>query len=536
MQLRLAAPVAVLALAGVSVPALAGSGDGTRLEAVSAHQVRGDLGPASGAPTAWAAKALRAQSGRLGVNAGAFRLETVRTSLIGTHVRGRQFRGDVPVFGTTVLVSAIAGRVAQVDAYGTDLPGAPVARPVGELVARAAALGHLGVRELVGPAHVERLMVARGQALVDTYRVSLVGKLPAVVAVVDVDAATGRVAVVRHDEKHDGTALVFDPNPIQSTGNTKLREPGVDQNLVVLQADTDLDSPELTAARKALPLKGFDSQQLGAGILTGQWVNILGIQGYLDPAGGESPHFDITRGDPRFEGLMAYTHIDRYQRYLQSLGFTGAKGVNAESQDVVAGRIEGYDNSFYQPGNDIMVLGHGGVDDGEDAEVILHEYGHAVQDAQVPGWGNTAEGGAMGEGFGDFESGNYFARTNRFPKLDVCLMEWDSTSYASGDPTCIRRMDSTKHYPKDVADEVHADGEMWSTFLWRLRSHLKGNAVQKSDAAIRLVLTSHELLTPNANFDDAVAALRTAAKGLKHPEYQAFINAEAKKTGFPLNP
>ena len=533
MQLRLAAPVAVLALAGVSVPALAGSGDGTRLEAVSAHQVRGDLGPATGAPTSWAARALRAQAGRLGVVAGGYRLESVRTSLIGTHVRGRQFRGDVPVFGTTVLVSAIAGRVAQVDAYGTDLPGTPAAKPVGELVARAAALGHLGVRELVSPAHVERLMVPRGGVLVDTYRVSLVGKAPAVAAAVDVDAATGRVAAIRHDEKHDGTALVFDPNPIQSTGNTKLRETG---DTGLLPADPDLDSPELTAARKSLPLKGFDPQQLGAGILTGQWVNILGIQGYLDPTGGESPHFDITRGDPRFEGLMAYAHIDRYQRYLQSLGFKGAKGVNAEAQDVVAGRVEGYDNSFYQPGNDLILFGHGGVDDAEDAEVILHEYGHAVQDAQVKGWGNTAEGGAMGEGFGDFESGNYFARTNRFPKLDVCLMEWDSTSYATGDPTCIRRMDSKKSYPKDVEDEVHADGEMWSSFLWRVRSHLKGTQAQKSDAAITLVLTSHELLTPNANFDDAVAALRTAAKGLKHPEYQAFINAEAKKTGFPLNP
>ncbi len=47
-------------------------------------------------------------------------------------------------------------------------------------------------------------------------------------------------------------------------------------------------------------------------------------------------------------------------------------------------------------------MGAGGVDDGEDAEVILHEYGHAVHDAQVPGWGDTHEGGAMGEGWGDF--------------------------------------------------------------------------------------------------------------------------------------
>ncbi len=534
MQLRFAAPVAVLALAGATLPAVAGAPQSSvTIEAASAHQVRGDLGPAVGAPTAWAAKALRAQAGRLGIDAGAYRLESVRTSLIGTHVRGRQYRGNVPVHGTDVLVSAIAGRVVQVDAFGTTLPGMPATNPVGDLVARAAALGRLNVTELLVPASVERLLVERGQALVDTYRVSVLAAQPTTAAVVDVAAATGRVLSVSHDEKHiDGTAKLFDPNPIQTTGNTKLREPGE----LGLPADPDLDSAELTAARKTLPLKGLDPTALATGRLSGPWVNVLGIAGYVDPQGGESPAFDVTRGDPRFEGLMAYAHLDRYQRYLQGLGFKGAKGVNDEQQDVVTPRAEGYDNSFYQPGNDIMLLGAGGVDDGEDAEVILHEYGHAVQDAQVKGWGATAEGGAMGEGFGDFQAGSYYARTNTFPKLDVCLMEWDSTSYASGDPTCIRRMDSKKRYPKDIEDEVHADGELWASFLWNVRSHLKGSATRKSDAAITLVLASHELLTTKANFDDAVAALRTAAKALKHPEYQAFINAEAKKTGFPLNP
>ncbi len=531
MQLRFAAPVAVLALAGATVPAVAGPTARTRVEHASAHQVRGDLGPATGAPSSWAAKALRSQASRLGVQAGDYRLESVRTSLIGTHVRGRQYRGDVPVLGTDALVTAIAGRIAQVDAFGTSLPGAPAATPVGEVVARAAALGVLNVSRTMIPSTVERIMTPRGDRLVDTYRVSVVAAQPAVVARVDVAAATGRVLAVVQDEKHiDGTAKLFNPNPIQSSGNTTLREPGVD----VGGADTDLDSPELTAARVSMPLKDLDSTALTTGRLSGPWVNVLGMAGYN--ATVNAAVFDVTRGDPRFEGLMAYAHIDGYQRYLQGLGFKGGAAVNAEPQDIITTRVEGFDNSFYQPGNDVMLMGAGGVDDGEDAEVILHEYGHAMQDAQVPGWGSTAEGGAMGEGFGDFQSGSYFARINKHPALDACLMEWDSTSYASGDPTCIRRMDSKKHYPKDIEDEVHADGELWETFLWNVRSKLQGNAVQKSDAALKLVISSHELLTPNANFDDAVAALRTAATALKHPEYQAIINAEAKRIGFPLNP
>src|SRR3712207_9483554 len=101
---------------------------------------------------------------------------------------------------------------------------------------------------------------------------------------------------------------------------------------------------------------------------------------------------------------MAYAHIDRLQRYFQSLGFKPQleRGVNAEPQKLVTLRIESYDNSFYQPMNDVIAFGTGGVDDAEDAEVIVHEYGHAVQDAQVQGWGSAHDGGAMADGSGDF--------------------------------------------------------------------------------------------------------------------------------------
>ncbi len=44
-----------------------------------------------------------------------------------------------------------------------------------------------------------------------------------------------------------------------------------------------------------------------------------------------------------------------------------------------------------------LTFGTGGVDDAEDAGIIAHEYGHSIQDNQVPGFGSSAEGGAMGE-------------------------------------------------------------------------------------------------------------------------------------------
>ena len=100
---------------------------------------------------------------------------------------------------------------------------------------------------------------------------------------------------------------------------------------------------------------------------------------------------------------MTYYWVTEAQRYIQRLGFGSTRrAVNMESQDV---RINQYgaDNSFWtnHPKDEIR-LGKGGVDDAEDAEVILHEYGHAIQDSQVTNFGSSPAGGAIGEGFGDY--------------------------------------------------------------------------------------------------------------------------------------
>ena len=60
-------------------------------------------------------------------------------------------------------------------------------------------------------------------------------------------------------------------------------------------------------------------------------------------------------------------------------------------------------------------LGIAEPDRGEDADAILHEYGHAIQDDQVPDWGvenpitHRFETSAMGEGFGDILACVFFA-------------------------------------------------------------------------------------------------------------------------------
>jgi zinc metalloprotease ZmpB len=61
------------------------------------------------------------------------------------------------------------------------------------------------------------------------------------------------------------------------------------------------------------------------------------------------------------------------------------------------------------------------------------------------------------------------------------VADWDSTSYTSSVPHCLRRVDTDLHYPTDLSGEVHHDGLIWSRALWDIRQAL-GNV--KADTII----------------------------------------------------
>ena len=544
-------PSLLVCLSMLAAVPSAASGEGAVTFAGSG-QVRGDLGPIGSDPRAGAAAAIRSHAGRLGVDADRFTFDSVRRSIVGLHVRGRELRGGVPVEDTSAAVHAVSGRIVQIDARGSDLPGDPSPAPVAEVVARGAALSRLGVLSPLRPPVAERLLVADGGRLVDVWRVSLVSLTPAVVATVDVGASDGRVVDVRDERVFlEGQATVFDPNPIVTHRDASLRQPGVDQ----FGVDTDLPDARLNNALRVLPVRQVASEpaDLVAGRLHGPYVDVYG-PGALDLFGG----WFYQRHDPRFETLMAYTHIDRIQRYFQSLGFVGQAAINAEPQWVITHRVEGFDNSFYQPGNDLILYGAGGVDDAEDAEVVLHELGHAIHFDQVPNWGGHHQAGAMGEGFGDFLAAAYYAGSISGGFQDACVADWDATSYSSANPRCLRRVDTAKKFPQNMTNSVHADGEIWSGFLWDLRELLKCPAEHpkddpewetdpeckpprndsqiQTDRVLKLLLASHEFLSNGATFGRAVAALRTAADALGRPEWKALVDQAATARGLPLNP
>ena len=288
-----------------------------------------------------------------------------------------------------------------------------------------------------------------------------------------------------------GTGQVFFPNPVASLQDQSLTD----------QKDADNAIPQ--SAYQSVTLTNLD----GSGYLRGDWANIRSETG--DPAFSSDNTFIYTRHDDRFEQVMAYYWVTEAQKYIQSLGFGSTlRPVNMESQDIRINQI-GIDNSFSWDKHDLLRFGKGGVDDAEDAEVILHEYGHAIQDSQMTpfGFGGSVEAGSIGEGFAD-----YFAVTVTnviAPTLDpACVADWDSVSYTSTTPHCLRRVDTNLHYPEDLNGRVHHDGQIWSRALWDIRQAL-GNVV-----ADTIILEAQFQFAPDTNMPDAAQATVDAAQSL----------------------
>ena len=180
-----------------------------------------------------------------------------------------------------------------------------------------------------------------------------------------------------------GTARVFLPNPVADLQDESLTD------------QKDADYAALQPAYHTVKLTNLD----GSGFLCGDWACVYSETG--NPAYSPTNTFSYNRHDDEFEQAMAYYWITEAQKYIQSLGFgVWRRPVNMQSQLVRINQL-GYDNSFAttKPRTELR-FGKGGVDDAEDAEVILHEYGHAIHFSQNFDFGG--DGGAISEGFGDY--------------------------------------------------------------------------------------------------------------------------------------
>jgi hypothetical protein len=445
----------------------------------------------------------------------------------GRIVRLQQSVHGIPVlYGEVVLGFSEGGAMRWVRSSAISEPP----QSLNALIDRGRALGIANASIGDGTAlrdapTIRRVIYPSGAASVLAWHVVLPTATPPADWNLIVDARTGAVVDSWNAIADANSASIYDPSPVQTAGT-----------FAGFNDANDANSTALTNAR----LTGFPLTRLNPSVdtlkgdfadLTATGIDQTGTLPYVPGAAHSATRdYNYMRADNRFEEASVYAAITGAQTKIQQLGFTDA---NNRSIPVDV-HYDSVDNSFYSSDDHALHFGDGGVDDAEDADIVLHEYGHSIQDNQVPGFGPgvfDTEQGAIGEGFGDFFAGMYYLEHGNATyqaNRRYCIGEWDATSYndftgANNGSGCLRWIDGTNEFDgTDIGQypgtptEVHDDGRFWSAAMTCIFEGLGGNVAAR-DQTLKLVLAQNAMLVPDESdnaFEDSVAALRVADQNM----------------------
>jgi len=247
------------------------------------------------------------------------------------------------------------------------------------------------------------------------------------------------------------TLWVFNPDPLTTAGQD-YGIPYADQN--------DQDIAVLNAERT--PVQAIVTFDNGTFHLRNSAVE---IRDFSNPLTAETTSnsnvFNFTRSEVGFEDCNTLYHITRFRDHLHQLGFTGLMDYAIHAD---AHALNGSDNSQFNPGTNppSLAFGEGGVDDAEDADVIVHEYGHAIMHSAAPNSNVGTQRRALDEAIGDYFAASYSRHLNPFRWEDVFTWDGHNEFWAG------RSAVSDKHYPENIQQNIYSDAPIWSATLMQI--------------------------------------------------------------------
>jgi hypothetical protein len=210
-----------------------------------------------------------------------------------------------------------------------------------------------------------------------------------------------------------------------------------------------------------------------------------------------TPNFDFLRASQQFKDVNAYYHINATQNYLTYLGYNLVQypiKVDASSSTG--------DNSFFRFTPDTSLnFGLGGIPDAEDADVVVHEYTHAISFDINPFSSFAQERGSIEEAICDAMAA---IRSKAYTTFNWRrIFNYDGPNPVSAGFVAFwagRNGNSSKTY-ENRQFSLYADAEIWSSTL------LDISEVLGVDTLMNLVLSAHSLLTPSSTMPQAAWAM-----------------------------
>lgn len=195
----------------------------------------------------------------------------------------------------------------------------------------------------------------------------------------------------------------------------------------------------------------------------------------VSPATSSTPTFHFSRAENGFEDVNALYHITETKEHLLDLGFNTLVNYQIE---VDAHAFNGQDNSMFSSATfpPRLFFGDGGVDDAEDADVVVHEYGHGISHSAAPGTFFGVERLTLEEANADYLAVSYSMALN--PNDAWHVFTWDGhNEYWPG-----RNAYTSKNYTNinfGTVVNIYEHTDLWVAALMAGRGQLGRDAMDK---------------------------------------------------------
>lgn len=302
-----------------------------------------------------------------------------------------------------------------------------------------------------------------------------------------------------HPPEEEASARVFNPDPLTALGQNYGSAGLLDSN--------DENSPELTNALSDVSMLVNYNEFLGVYELESDYIVMMnfddeffGPSVAVEPYTPTEPVFEFNRSDLHFEEVNVFYHLNKFQDYVIDLGFPSLcfheAPLKVDARAAISSQVDA-DQSVYISSQHRLRFGTGGIDDGEDADVIIHEYGHAL--SHCANESNSGdERGALDEALGDYLAVSYSRSISEFNAYKVFTWDGNTDSWSG------RNLNSTRIYPDDVVESIHTSSLIFSSCLMQMWDEIDRETMDK------LVLTSIYDWTVGTNMRQAATALLEA--------------------------
>ncbi len=304
--------------------------------------------------------------------------------------------------------------------------------------AKDIALSFVSPRDETDLSIQERLVIAPTERFRLAHEVKLFCRDPLGLFVLLVDALDGDVLYFKNELLFGRvTGNVYDENPEKTPlAEMPIRDMKVSQSGTTYYSDAD---------------GYFDAEGEITASLEGPYCRAINDDASQASWRGDATFvWDYSPMSTHFDEVCVFYHVNLmhawFKEYLEYDGMDFAIPVTVHYGNDL-------NNAMYSPSNNNIYLGDGTLKDpAHEADVVMHEYGHAVVH-------NTASADfaslTLDEGYAD-----YFTCSLHD---DPLLGEWWMPPY-------LRNLDNDLTYPFDMVGESHHDGQIWSGALWDIRS------------------------------------------------------------------